>query len=94
MFENWELWLFAVPATIIDFLGHFKQRVISQLTKGISSVLEKLLRYFNRTIILTSFVLLFPVCPVVSRSNLNETLLLSAGKSLILPLFFRAGLYF
>ena len=64
----------------------------SQLIKGISIVLQKLLRYFNETIISTSFAPLFPVCPVIFCVNLNEVLLLlSAGKSIILPLLSRAG---
>ena len=40
-------------------------RLISQLIKGILRVLEKLLRYFNVTIILTPFVPSFPDCPVI-----------------------------
>ena len=63
----------------------------SQLIKGISIVLQKLLRYFNETIISTSFAPLFPVCPEILCVNLNEVLLLSAGKSIILPLLSRAG---
>ena len=59
--------------------------------KGISSVLQKLLRYFNGTIISTLFVPPFPVCPVIWCLNLNEALLLlSAGKSIIVSLSIRA----
>ena len=36
---------------------HVRIRLISQLSKGISKVLQKLLKYFNGTAILTSFVL-------------------------------------
>ena len=50
------LWLVVVPATIMQFLEHFNWRLISQLIIGISSVLPKLPRYFNRTIISISFV--------------------------------------
>ena len=39
-------------------------RLISQLTNGISRVLQKLLKYFNGTAILTSFV--FPAAGVFS----------------------------
>ena len=60
--------------------------------KGISSVLQKLLRHFDGTIISTSFVPPFPVCPVICCLNLNEALfLLLVGKSIILPLLSRAG---
>ena len=37
--------------------GHVKKRLTSQLFNDISRVLQKLLKYFNGTIILTSFVL-------------------------------------
>ena len=44
---------------------HVKIRLISQLINGISRILQKWLKYFNGTIILTSFVLpaagVFPV---------------------------------
>ena len=87
----WKLgfWLFAVPATKMHFLDRFNWRLISQLIKGISSVLQKLLRYFNGTIISTSFVP--PGWPVICCLNLNEALLLSAGNSVILSLLSRAG---
>ena len=53
-------WLFVVPANIMQFLDHLNWRLISQLIKGILSVLQKLLRYFNGTIISASFVSPFP----------------------------------
>ena len=62
---NVGFWLFAVPATIIQFLDHFNWRIVSQLIEGISSVLQKLLRYFNGTIISTFVVPSFPFCPVI-----------------------------
>ena len=37
---------------------------ISQLINSISRVLQKLLKYFDGTIISTTFVLSFPVCPI------------------------------
>ena len=47
----------------------------------ISRVLQKLLKYFNETIISTSFEPFFPVGPAIFCLNLNEILLLlSAGK--------------
>ena len=84
---NSGFWLAAIPATKIQSLDHFNLGLISQLTEGISSVPKKLLRYFNRTIISTSFVTPFPVCPVICCLNLNEILLLLlAGKSITLLL--------
>ena len=40
---------------------HVKIRLTSQLIKGISKVLQKLLKYFSGTITSTSFLQLFPV---------------------------------
>ena len=60
--------------------------------KGISSVLQKLLRYFNGAIISTSFVLPFPVSRVIFCLNFNEALLLlPLRKSIILRLLSKAG---
>ena len=42
---------------ITHFLDQVKSRLISQLINGISRVVQKLLKYFNGTAILTSFVL-------------------------------------
>ena len=58
---------------------------ISQLIKGISRVIKKLLRYFNGTAILTFFVLpLAGVFPVILFLDLNdsEISLAAAGSSL------------
>ena len=71
---NTGFWFAAVPATIIQFLDHFNWILISQLIKGISSVFQKLLRYFSANIISTSFVPAFPVCSVIYCLNLNEAL--------------------
>ena len=60
-------------------------RLISQLIKGISRVLQKLLKYFNNTAILTSFVLLeSEVFAVIFTLNWNdlEFATLSFGSSL------------
>ena len=46
-------WAAAIVATISQFSYQFRSRLISQLIKGISSVLQKLLRYCNGTIIST-----------------------------------------
>ena len=40
------------------FYDHAKIRFISQLINGISNVFQKLLKYFNGTMISTSFVVL------------------------------------
>ena len=58
-----------------------------ELIKDISSALQSLLRYFNGTIISTSFVAQPPACPAIYCLNSNELLLLSlTGKSIVLPL--------
>ena len=59
-------WFAAVLDDKIHFVGQVKIRLISQLTKDISRVLQKLLRYFNDTIILILFLplsLLFDLLP-------------------------------
>ena len=49
-------------------------RLISQLINGISRVLQKLLKYFNGTIISTSFVLpSVGVFPVIFILDLNDS---------------------
>ena len=58
--------------------GQVKTRLISQLIKEISRVLQKFLNYFNSTIISTFFVLPATVIPVIFCLNLNESLLLAA----------------
>ena len=42
---------------ITQVVDHVKLRLISQFIEDISRVLQKLLKYFNGTAILTSFVL-------------------------------------
>ena len=67
-------------------------RLISQLINGILKVPQKLLKYFNGTIILTFFLPLFPILPVIFGLNSNEALLiLPAGKSTIAALAFKYG---
>ena len=57
---------------------------MSQLINGISRVLQKLLRYFNDTIILTIFVPSLPVLPAIFVLIFKKALLLLAeGKSII-----------
>ena len=71
----------------MHFLDQFRSRLISQLIKGISRVLQKSLRYFNATIISTFLVPLLPVLLVISSLILNELVVaLTALKSTMLPL--------
>ena len=49
-------------------------RLTSQLSNSISRVFPKLLKYFNRTIISASFILLpTGVCPVIFILDLNDS---------------------
>ena len=48
---------------ITQFAAQVKMRLISQLINGIFRVLQKLLTYFNGTIMSTPFVPLLPVSP-------------------------------
>ena len=64
-------------------------RLISQFTNGISSVLQKLLKYFNGTIIPTFFVPSFPVEQVIFCLNLNKALF--PGKLATAPASIKAG---
>ena len=68
-------------------------RLISQLFNGVSIALQKLLKYFNGTVISTFFVPSFPVEPVSFCLSLNEAL--SPGKSTRVPSSsFKAGLHY
>ena len=64
---------------------HVKIRLTSQLISGISRVLQKLLKYFNGAIILTSFVLpaagVFPVIFILDLID-SDCVMLSLGSSL------------
>ena len=61
-----------------------KIRLTSQLTKGISRVLQKLLKYFNGTIISTPFVLpaagAFPFIFILDLND-SDCAMLSLGSS-------------
>ena len=48
----------SVELVIVQVDDHVKMRLISQLSNSISRILQKSLKYFNGTIISTSFVLL------------------------------------
>ena len=61
--------------------------------KGISRILQKLLKYFNVTIIPTPSVLsLLLVWPVIFALKSNESIVLAPLYSTILPLSFRTGI--
>ena len=82
-------WL-AIESSIKKHLAdHFWIWLISQLINCISRVLEKLLKFFNDTLFLTSFLPLFPILPASFVLNSNEALLLSAGKSAMAPLYLK-----
>ena len=68
-------------------------KLISQLIKDISRVLQKLLRYFNGIIIILNFsVPSLPVFPIVFCLSLNETVsLLAAAKLAITTASVKAG---
>ena len=65
-------------------------RLIPKLINSISRVLQKLLKYFNGTIILTVFIPLSPVTPVTFCLKLKEALL--PGKSARVPALAKTGL--
>ena len=66
---------FAGALDITKFADQVKMRLISQLINDILGVLQKLLKYFNGTIILTFFVLLSAVEPANFYLHLNKALL-------------------
>ena len=76
--------------SIKKFGDQVRIRLISPLISCVSIVLRELLRYFNATIISTSFLPSFPVWLVIFF-NLNEILSLLAGKSKILPALYKAA---
>ena len=72
---------------------HVIIRLISKVVKGISRVLQKLLKYFNGTAILTSFVL--PAAgffSVIFTLNLNNALL--PGKSGLFYCYLKMGQFY
>ena len=69
-----------------QFADHVKISSTSQLIKDISRVLQKLLKYFNRTIISTLSILpSLPVLPVIFVLKLNKSVALAPLKSTISP---------
>ena len=80
-------------ATIVYFLDQFRLRLFSQLIKDISTVLQKLHRYFDGTIVPTFFLPLLPISSVIFSLILDQlVVILAAVKSTILPLAIIAGL--
>ena len=80
---------------IMQFADQSKISSTLQLIKGISRVLQKLLRYFIGTIISTSSILpSLLVWPAIFVLNLNESAVLVAVKPTKLPALFTAGISF
>ena len=75
----------AVAEEITQDGDHVKIRLTSQLINGTPRVLQKFLKYFNGTIISTSFVLhaagVFPVIFILDLNN-SDCVMLSLGLSL------------
>ena len=62
-----------VELVITQVDNYVKMTLTSQLMNGISRVLQKLLKYFNGTLVSTSFVLPSAgVFPVTFNLNLND----------------------
>ena len=63
-----------VELVVMQVDDHVKMRLISKLISGISRVLQKLLKYFNGTAMLTFFVLPSAgVFPVIFILDLNDS---------------------
>ena len=78
---------------IIQLSDQSKISSISQLIKGISRFLQKLLRYFNGTIISTFFMSPSSlVVPIIFYLKLSESVSLAPLKIIILPSLFIAGI--
>ena len=74
---------------IIQFADQSEISSTSQLIKGISRVVQKLLRYFIGTITSTPSILpSLLVWSVIFALNLNESVVLVAVKSITLPALF------
>ena len=86
-------WYETLLYPITQFSDQVKKRLTSQLLKGISRVLQKLLEYFNRTIITTlSISPSSSVWLVIFALKLNESVALPTLKLTILPLLFATGI--
>ena len=70
---------------ITKFADHIRIKLISQLNKGVSSVLQKLLKHFNGAVASKSLVLTSSgVFPVIFTLNLkgSESVTVAFGSSL------------
>ena len=75
------------------FANLLKISSYSQLIKGISRVLQKLLKNFNGTIVSTSTILPSSlVWPVIFVLKLNEFVALAPSKPTLSPALFTAGI--
>ena len=79
-------WFATAVKTIRGLADQVKIRLVWQLIDDISRTLEKLLKYFNGTIISTSFVPLSSDWPVIFSLKLNESVTLVALKATGTPL--------
>ena len=86
-------WFAILVDTTTQFADQVKMRLTSQLIKGISRVLQKLLKYFNGTIISTlSISPSSSVWPVIFALELNESVALASLKLTMLPILITAGI--
>ena len=90
---NVETWLLTFVWIITQFAEHFKKSSTSQLIKGISRVLQKLLNYFSGTIISTLIIPLLLLWPVILVLKLNKSLALAPLKSTISPSLSISGIF-
>ena len=78
-------WFSAELDQITQLAYQCRIRLISQFNRGNLRVLQKIFRYFNGTIFLTSFVSSLPIWPVIFSLKLNDTLVSFPVKSTIIP---------
>ena len=90
---NVEFWFATLVLIITKFPDHVKISSTSQLIKGISRVLQKLLKYFSGTIISTfSMSPSSLVLPIIFDLKLSESVSLAPLKITIPLLLFTAGI--
>ena len=86
-------WFATSVYTIKQFADQVKIRLILELIKDISRVLQKLLNYFNGIIISTlSYSWSLSVWIVIFALELNESVTLAPLKLKISPILFTAGI--
>ena len=84
-------WSTVVQDVMTQFVDQVNLRLISKVIKGISEILQKLLRFINETIISTFFLPLLFVSPVIFSLKLNELQSLLLVKSKFKPTSFVIG---